>query len=559
MDKNFFESSIPSQKEPLDPAAFDYTGWRGRFISVVLRVSSILGIALLLIAFPTAAQSDRILYLVLYAILLAVTYLPSPYWLRAGVLLGLSYAIGLNALLSWGVWVDATLFFLQFVGMAALFFDRRVDVFALLLSILTILLVAVLTSAGILTLRATTAPPISGADWAIFELDFTVLGTILISAIHLFKREFGRVTEHSRAALRALLNERSQLETRIQARTQELERKTIQLNSSTSIARMVAEIQNAGELMNAVVTLTAERFGASHAGLYLLDEKRKVAYLQAASSEQGRKLIGQGIRLEDEKRDAIRQVIKQGKAHLELDHTDAARPRDDHFPNTRSRMTLPLAVRGNLIGILDLHSERAGAFTPEDADVFQSLADLIAVSIDNVRLLNDTRALIEQLEMVTSIQSFEAWKKFAGRHKSAYQYTPAGVRPIFSPSRQDENDGLSIPLELRGKPIGRLTLRRKGLRSKWSERERDIVEKIASQVVLALDNSRLVEEAQKNAQRDQVIAALSNRVRETLDVEAVLRYASIELKRIFDLKEAEISIGSASPGAAISNAPDNSS
>ena len=57
-------------------------------------------------------------------------------------------------------------------------------------------------------------------------------------------------------------------------------------------------------------------------------------------------------------------------------------------------------------------------------------------------------------------------------------------------------------------------------------------------------NFFLTYEAQKSALRDQMIANISSRVRETLDVESVVRTAATELRRVFDLKEAEISIGS---------------
>ncbi|HRJ74663.1 MAG TPA: hypothetical protein PLX90_01635, partial [Anaerolineales bacterium] len=53
------------------------------------------------------------------------------------------------------------------------------------------------------------------------------------------------------------------------------------------------------------------------------------------------------------------------------------------------------------------------------------------------------------------------------------------------------------------------------------------------------------EEAQKSAARDQMIANISTRIRETLDIESVARTAAVELQRVFDLKEAEIVIGSA--------------
>lgn len=95
------------------------------------------------------------------------------------------------------------------------------------------------------------------------------------------------------------------------------------------------------------------------------------------------------------------------------------------------------------------------------------------------------------------------------------------------------------------KKIGAIKLKRRGISTSWSEREQQLVEKIADQVALALENSRLVDEAQKSAMRDQMIANVSTQIRETLDIEAVARTAATELRRVFDLKEAEIVVGSA--------------
>jgi GAF domain-containing protein len=212
-------------------------------------------------------------------------------------------------------------------------------------------------------------------------------------------------------------------------------------------------------------------------------------------------------------------------------------------------MVLPLQVRGVILGVIDLHSESDRAFSQEDAENFQSLADLVAVSIDNVRLLSETRALVSQLESITSYQSKQSWQAYSGHRTSAYQYTSAGIRPIFPSTQESQGTGvaLKIPLLLRGQSIGSITLRRKEGSAGWTERERVLIEKIAEQAALALENSRLVEEAQRNAQRDQLIASISSRVRETLDVDSVVKTAAIELRRIFDLKEAEVSLGTLIP------------
>ena len=216
-------------------------------------------------------------------------------------------------------------------------------------------------------------------------------------------------------------------------------------------------------------------------------------------------------------------------------------------------MVLPLAIRNNVIEMLDIHSDQPQAFDIQDAEILQTVADLAAISFDNVRLTNETKSLIAQLEMNTAIQTQRTWSKLTSRQKPAYQYTPAGVRPIFSPDKRVESGDLLVPLVLYGQRIGTIKLKRKGSETSWSERERDLVEKIADQVALALENSRLVDEAQKSAMRDQMIANISTQIRETLDIEAVIRTAATELRRVFDLKEAEIVIGSAHPDIQIRN------
>ncbi|MGH7488403.1 MAG: GAF domain-containing protein [bacterium] len=307
----------------------------------------------------------------------------------------------------------------------------------------------------------------------------------------------------------------------------------------------MAQIENVPDLLETVVNATAEQFGFYHVGLYLLDERKKNAFLQAASSVAGQQLIGQGFRVEPDRSNAINLVTESRKPYIASEAAGNNFLKDPNFPQTRSRMVLPLAVRAEVIGLLDMQSEQLKTFHAEDAEMLQTLADLVAISIDNIRLVDETQALVLQLESYTSAQTSETWSKFASRHAPAYQYTPAGIRPLFSSHKPDETsgEGLQIPLVLHGQNIGNIRLRRKGSAQSWTEKERELIEKIADQVSLALENSRLVDEAQKNAQRDQLITNISSRVRETLDVESVIRTAATELRKVFDLKEAEISIG----------------
>ncbi len=526
--------------------AFDLKEWREQFIRIVLRIASILGIVMIGVSFPTASFTDRILFISLYLILLGITLLPTSYIYRAYLLLAMIGVVGVNAIAAWGPWADGSIFLLTTVVLGSLLLDNRTDIVVLVSSFLFILIFALLDLQGSLSLAAPNAPKTSLATWGIYIVDYVIAGVIITTAANMLKSAFSNVASQMLIAFQSLSVERQNLEEKVQERTAELETRMTQLRASTLTARAIAETQELSELLINAANLIAERFEYYHVGIFILDEQKRNAYLQASSSEIGKSMLGQLFRIEPDRKNPLSTAIETNRVLITSDLDKSNFVRDPNFPITRSRMIIPLSVRGNQIGIIDIHSDQPRAFSSEDAEILQTLADLTAISFDNVRLLAETRNLLSQLEASTAIQTQRTWTKFTSRQKSAYQYTPAGVRPIFSQEKVSGSDGLYMPIVLHGQEIGRIKLKkRKGTASEWSERERDLVEKISNQVALALENSRLVDESQKNALRNQMIASFSTNVRETLDVDAVIRTAATELRKVFDLKEAEIVIGQA--------------
>lgn len=526
--------------------AFDLKEWREQFIRIVLRIASILGIVMIGVSFPTASFTDRILFISLYLILLGITLLPTSYIYRAYLLLAMIGVVGVNAIAAWGPWADGSIFLLTTVVLGSLLLDNRTDIVVLVSSFLFILIFALLDLQGSLSLAAPNAPKTSLATWGIYIVDYVIAGVIITTAANMLKSAFSNVASQMLIAFQSLSVERQNLEEKVQERTAELETRMTQLRASTLTARAIAETQELSELLINAANLIAERFEYYHVGIFILDEQKRNAYLQASSSEIGKSMLGQLFRIEPDRKNPLSTAVETNRVLITSDLDKSNFVRDPNFPITRSRMIIPLSVRGNQIGIIDIHSDQPRAFSSEDAEILQTLADLTAISFDNVRLLAETRNLLSQLEASTAIQTQRTWTKFTSRQKSAYQYTPAGVRPIFSQEKVSGSDGLYMPIVLHGQEIGRIKLKkRKGIASEWSERERDLVEKISNQVALALENSRLVDEAQKNALRNQMIASFSTNVRETLDVDAVIRTAATELRKVFDLKEAEIVIGQA--------------
>lgn len=536
----------PATRPPELPIrAFDYYAWREQFIALILRVASVLGLVLLAANFPTTSLGDLIVFIGLYIFLVAITVLPAPYTLRVYAFLFVCFAVGANGILAWGPWQDGNVFFLLCVALAALLLERRIDILVLALSAAFMAVVAVLEQSGVYQLSEARAPAASYEYWLGYLFNYVVIGLVILTAARRFKTAFARLLQDTQTTLAALVNQKTDLEKQVRERTEELETRALQLRESAAIARTIAETLNVTELLEMSVQLVSEKFNHYHVGLFILDEQKRYAFLQAASSAAAKPLIGQSFSAETDGRNPFRLVIERKQPVISTDIEGANFLSDSNFPLTRSRMILPLTVRGDVIGMLDVHSDQPQAFHPQEAGILQTLADLIAIYFDNARLLNETRTLVAQLEANTSLQTQQTWRKLTSRKRTAYQYTPAGVRPVFSAAKNedDKSQGDNVPLLLYGQKIGAIKLKRKDSERPWSPRERSLVQKIAEQVALALENSRLVDEAQKNALRDQTIAAISTRIRETLDIDSVLRTAATELRRVFDLKEAEIVIG----------------
>ena len=75
------------------------------------------------------------------------------------------------------------------------------------------------------------------------------------------------------------------------------------------------------------------------------------------------------------------------------------------LPETQSEAVLPLKIEGQILGVLDVQSDRLGAFHPNDLLVLRALADTIAIAINGVRLYGELQTRAEHLQMVAEVSN----------------------------------------------------------------------------------------------------------------------------------------------------------
>ena len=73
--------------------------------------------------------------------------------------------------------------------------------------------------------------------------------------------------------------------------------------------------------------------------------------------------------------------------------------------DTRSEVAIPLRIGSRIVGILDIQSTQIKAFSEDDLSVLQSLADQVAVAIDNARSYELSQQLIQDLREIDLLKS----------------------------------------------------------------------------------------------------------------------------------------------------------
>jgi GAF domain-containing protein len=537
--KQTTEQSLMS--EILDSAAFS-NRWRENFLNIVMRVAVALGGVLFIYVILYDDFVTRVAMGIILFLLAAVTFAPVSYSIRGSVLATSIYLIALVILLGWGVSADSTMFLLGFIVITALLFDHQVSLIALALSIIAMTIVGWLVLNGFYKLIFVSGTSGLASDWTIYSLDMAAVGGIIILAVYFLKREFNTVLRHIRETFKALQTEQARVDEStarlVKANQENAARATIEalrLRTIAEVSQSAAAIPEQDRLMNLLTNLISQQLGYYHIGIFLLDALWEYAILSASNSDGGKRMLARGHRLKVGQQGLVGYATSSGKPRIALDvGVDAVFFNNPDLPETRSEMCLPLVVNEVIIGALDIQSTEANAFTEEDYSVLSILADQVAIAIQNARSNEETKRALQEAEIASGQLTNRAWKEFSSeRDVKGYRFRGIKAESIQSRSNETEANGMTdVPIRLHGQIIGHLKLNRTDETPSWTVDELAIVQATAERVALAMENARLLEEAQRNAVKEQRITDVTAKISRSINLRNVLQTAVEELGRV---------------------------
>jgi len=356
------------------------------------------------------------------------------------------------------------------------------------------------------------------------------------------------------------------LEERVAERTAELEQTTTlsekrsaELKAVSEVARAISTEVDFEKLLALITSLVSLEFGFYHVGVFLIDHVNNQAVLRSANSEGGKRMMARGHALAIGQVGIVGNVASTAAPRIALDvGEDATFFNNPDLPETRSEMALPLRLRGQVIGVLDVQSREQNAFTQADVETLTILADQIAIAIENARLLAESKQALVESQMLYGEYLGRAWERKTNWKTAGYHYVPGSGRALDEPvdweeaqsamgsgrvtisEQADSTLAIAVPIRLQNQVIGVLDIRSSETSREWSEDEISMLESIADRLALALENARLFEETSGRAAREHAVAEITSRIRETNDPQVMIRTAIEELQRVLKVSRVEI-------------------
>jgi phosphoserine phosphatase RsbU/P len=193
---------------------------------------------------------------------------------------------------------------------------------------------------------------------------------------------------------------------RLQQRIDDLQRAVEELTVLNEIAREIGSLVDLEEVLRRIVARSADAVSAEEGVISLVDDRDN-----ASARTLIRSMMTGVQRGPYHINELVVGWVQQYRRPLRIDHmaSDTTRRMIEADPAVRSLLSVPLLVRSRLIGVLTVcNREDGGAFTEADQRLLSIIAAQSAQVIDNARLHEEEKALLqlhEELKAAFHIQA----------------------------------------------------------------------------------------------------------------------------------------------------------
>jgi GAF domain-containing protein len=275
---------------------------------------------------------------------------------------------------------------------------------------------------------------------------------------------------------------------------------TTELQLASELGQILSQVKDKKSLLPQSVQMIRDRFDLYYAQIYLTDPLNKFLVLQAGSGRIGDQLLQRGHRL------PINENSLNGRAAFEMkpvivpDTTKSLSFRvNPLLPNTRSEMCIPLIVEDRVVGVLDIQSSIPEGLNEDSLPAFISLAVQLAIAIENTSLYEQTLEFPAVTKANPRQSIGEGWQEYLNAIDKPEQiirtYSQGNLHVDTQPlAGYEQAAAYGEDIKIAGVKIGSIQLVREQDQA-WSDDDKGIIQSVASQVALQINNLRLLEQS----------------------------------------------------------------
>lgn len=368
---------------------------------------------------------------------------------------------------------------------------------------------------------------------------------------------FQALAEQTTVALRAAgLYDKSQAE---------LAQRGREVALATQIAQEIAAAPNLHELYQRIVKEIKEQLGYYHVQLLRYAPVLDTVVLIAGYGEVGQKMkelnhnLPMGVGLIGTAAATGQTVLR---SNIAQDPNWLANPL---LPNTKGEIAVPIKAKTEVLGVLDVQVDEAGALSKDDQLLLEGLCGQIAIAIESTTLKEEMEGRLLELNLLQQQLSQEGWQAYqqARQDKIGYLYDLSGLQTLTnqtkvlskSSQKADPNgteptpatrSQVSKPLTIRGESIGDFGVEDDPERP-LTDDEREIIEAVAKELAEALEAARMFEQTQlalaeqeRLASELETVAQVSTAASTILEIDKLLQSVADLAKSSFGLYHAHI-------------------
>lgn len=315
-------------------------------------------------------------------------------------------------------------------------------------------------------------------------------------------------------------------------------------------------ISSETELALDSINLIRDQLNFTFASIYLLEEEGFAQRilgglnLQQVNIDKDVQLqLGNGVseairtqaivQIDSESSDVLRQYLLQG---------------------SQAALAVPIIEQGEIMGVLDVQSEDLKRFSARDVEIISLIASQLGLGLSHARLIKSLRSdLNEQNKLITRqrerLLGYEraerrattsAWASYLqqrGIEYMGFDMKEQIIEPALKHEMDDDlevgvktgeisilqengNQIVRVPIMLRGQTLGAMSFRVPQGSQIIGPRQQELIRSVVQRLALALENKRLFEQSQAQAQRESKANEVGGLLLSTTDIDTVLQLAA---------------------------------